>query len=108
MDALTYYELFYSDFFRYMEKRKIYVSDKQKRSLGDAWMEMLHEFVGKLVCDKQKGSGINNIYGEMCSMYPHLFSEDVINEDDQLIIVFDTLRYARRLRRTSPGGEIEQ
>lgn len=99
MDALTYYELFYSDFFWYMEKRKIYVSEKQKRSLGDAWTEMLHEFVGKLVRDRQKGSSIDSIYGEMCSMYPHLFSEDVINEDDRLIIVFDTLRYARRLRK---------
>lgn len=99
METLTYYEMFYSDFFQYMKKKRIYVPKRQRRSLGDGWHELLHEFVGQLVCDKSKGSSIDSIFGELCSMYPHLFSSEVINEDDELILVFETLRYTRKLRK---------
>lgn len=105
MDTRTYYEALYSDFFQYIDKKRIYVSDRQKRNLGDAWMEMLHEFVGKLVVKKSKGSSINLIYDEMCDLFPAICSREIQNEDDQLILVFDTLRYVRKLRKQIKEGE---
>lgn len=99
MDTKTFYEAFYSGFFQYMKSRRIYVSDRQKKNMGDAWMEMLREFVGKLVTRKDKGSSINSIYDEMCDMFPEICSREVQNEDDQLMLVFDTLRYVRKLRK---------
>lgn len=99
MDTLTYYEMFYSDFFQHIKKKKIYVPKRQRKNLGDAWNELLHEFVGQLVCDREKGSGIDNIFGELCSLYPYLFSREIMNEDDELILVFETLRYTRKLRK---------
>lgn len=99
MNAADYYEAFYSDFFQYMKKRRIYVSDKQKKNIGDAWLEMLHELVGQLVCDRRKGSSVNMIFDEMRCLFPHIFSIEIINEDDQLICVFETLRYVRKLRK---------
>lgn len=98
-DTLTYYEMFYSDFFQYMKRKKVYVPKRQRRSLGDAWNELLHEFVGQLVCDREKGSSVDSIFGELCSLYPHLFSDEIVNEDDELILVFETLRYTRKLRK---------
>lgn len=99
MDVTNYYAAFYSDFFQYMKRKKIYVNERQRKNLGDTWVEMLHEFVGQLVTDKRKGSSINSIYDEMCSLFPVICSEETTNEDDQLIRVFEALRYTRKLRQ---------
>lgn len=99
MDAATFYEAFYSDFFQYMKRKRIYVSEQQKKNLGDTWMELLREFVGQLVTSREKGGGINSIYDEMCDPFHTVCDKEIQNEDDQLIFVFDTLRYIRNLRK---------
>ena len=98
MNATNFYEAFYSDFFNYMKRKKIYVSKRQRKNLKDTWSEMLHEFVGQLVTNKEKGSHINCIYDEMCDLFPTICNKEIENEDDQLIHVFETLRYIRMLR----------
>jgi len=98
MDVANFYIAFYSDFFQYMKRKKIYVSERQRKNLKDAWIEMLHEFVGQLVTNKDKGNHINCIYDEMCDLFPGICNKEITNEDDQLIHVFETLRYIRILR----------
>lgn len=99
MDTAMYYEVFYSDFFRYITGKRIYVSEKQRKNLGNTWTEMLREFVGQLVIKSDRGSSINSVYDEMCDLFPAIYSREVKNEDDQLILVFDTLRYVRNLKK---------
>jgi len=98
MDATNFYTAFYSEFFQYMKRKKIYVNARQRKNLKDTWIEMLHEFVGQLVTNKEKGSSINSIYDEMCDLFPVICKKEITNEDDQLIHTFDTLRYIRMLR----------
>lgn len=107
MSAALSYEAFYSEFFQYIKKKRIYVPEQQKRNLGDAWLELLHEFVGQLVTRREKGCSINSIYDEMCDLFPAVCSKEIQNEDDQLIIVFETLRYVRKLRKQMKEEELD-
>lgn len=99
MDTVMYYEAFYSDFFQYMKRKQVYVSERQRKNLGDEWTEMLHEFVGQLITKDNRGSSINSIYDEMCDLFPAICSREIQNEDDQLLLVFNSLRYVRNLRK---------
>lgn len=103
-DATAYEEALFSGFYQYMNKKKIYVPERQKKNLGDRWKEMLGEFIGQLTCNKSKGSSINSIYDELCDLFPAICDKDIQNEDDQLIYVFDMLRYARITRKRFEEG----
>ena len=89
----------YKDFYDYMKNKRFYVSPRIRKELGDTWKEMLKEYVGQLVTDRRNGSDVNSLWEEIVSMFPHLFTIELINETDQLIKLFSTYKEARNERK---------
>ena len=90
----------YDDFVKYMSSKRIYVSRSLIRSLGkDAWNELLKEFVGYFTVSKVKGLAIDCLYDEMECLFPHLFTQETTNQEDQLLETFECLRKARNYKK---------
>lgn len=90
----------YDDFESYMHGKKIYVSRMLANSLGkDVWNSLLKEFIGYFTIDRRKGISIDCLYEEMKSLFPHIVSDEIINQEDQLLEIFDNLRAARENKK---------
>lgn len=90
----------YDEFERYMFGKKIYVSRTSIKHLGkDTWKELLKEFIGYFTVDRKKGIAIDCLYDEMKDLFPYLFSEDIINQEDQLLETFENLRNTRKYKK---------
>ena len=86
----------YDDFFNYFKNKKIFVSDALKDALGtDTYKELLQNNIGQIVRDAGKGISIDSIWGEMESMFPQHFAENITNQADQIIHAFDLMKKAR-------------
>ena len=86
----------YDDFFNYFKDKKIFVSDALKKELGeDNYKELLQNNVGKIVRDASKGISIDSIWGEMETMFPQHFAENITTQADQVIHAFDLMKKAR-------------
>ena len=86
----------YDDFFNYFKDKKIYVSDALKKELGeDNYKELLQNNVGKIVRDASKGISIDSIWGEMETMFPQHFAENITTQADQITHAFDLMKKAR-------------
>lgn len=86
----------YDAFFNYFKDKKIYVSDELKKAMGeDTYKEMLQNNIGKIVRDASKGISIDSLWGEMSSLFPEHFSDNIINQVDQIVHAFDVLHQAR-------------
>ena len=90
----------YDDFACYMYGKRIYVSQTLTRNLGkDTWNDLLKEFVGYFTIDRKKGIAIDCLYEEMKGLFPYLFSEETINQEDQILETFENLRSARKYKK---------
>lgn len=86
----------YDKFFDYFKDKKIFISDALKDALDtDTYKELLQENIGKITRDASKGVDISSIWGEMKSLFPEHFSDDVISQADQLLHTFDLVKKAR-------------
>ena len=86
----------YDDFFNYFKDKKIFVSDALKKELGeDNYKELLQNNVGKIVRDASKGVSIDSIWGEMETLFPEHFAENITTQADQIIHAFDLMKKAR-------------
>ncbi len=86
----------YDDFFNYFKNKKIYVSDELKKELGkDTYNELLNNNIGKIVRNASKGVSIDSLWGEMTSMFPEHFSDNITNQADQIVHAFDLVKRAR-------------
>lgn len=86
----------YDDFFNYFKSKKIYVSDQLKKELGkDTYNELLKNNIGKIVRNASKGVSIDSLWGEMTSMFPEHFSNNITNQADQIVHAFDLVKRAR-------------
>lgn len=86
----------YDDFFNYFKNKKIYVSDELKKELGkDTYNELLKNNIGKIVRNASKGVSIDSLWGEMTSMFPEHFSDNITNQADQIVHAFDLVKRAR-------------
>lgn len=86
----------YDDFFNYFKNKKIFVSDALKDALGtDTYKELLQNNIGQIVRDAGKGISIDSIWGEMESMFPQHFADNITNQADQIIHAFDLIKKAR-------------
>lgn len=86
----------YDAFFNYFKDKKIYVSDELKKAMGeDTYKELLQNNIGKIVRDASKGISIDSLWGEMSSLFPEHFSDNIINQVDQIVHAFDVLHQAR-------------
>lgn len=86
----------YDKFFDYFKDKQIFISDALKDALDtDTYKELLQENIGKITRDASKGVDISSIWGEMKSLFPEHFSDDVISQADQLLHTFDLIKKAR-------------
>lgn len=86
----------YDKFFDYFKDKKIFISDALKDALDtDTYKELLQDNIGKITRDASKGVDISSIWGEMKSLFPEHFSDDVISQEDQLLHTFDLVKKAR-------------
>lgn len=86
----------YDKFFDYFKDKKIFISDALKDALDtDTYKELLQDNIGKITRDASKGVDISSIWGEMKSLFPEHFSDDIINQADQLLHTFDLIKKAR-------------
>lgn len=86
----------YDKFFDYFKDKQIFISDALKDALDtDTYKELLQENIGKITRDASKGVDISSIWGEMKSLFPEHFSDDIINQADQLLHTFDLVKKAR-------------
>lgn len=91
---------FYEDFEIYMRGKRIYVSRTLAKNLGkDTWNDLLKEFVGYFTVDRKKGIAIDCLYEEMKSLFPYLFSEETISQEDQILETFEYLGNARKNKK---------
>lgn len=88
---------YYDDFYNYFKNKKIYVSDDLKKALGgDTYKELLQNNIGKITKDAKKGISIDSLWGEMSNLFPEHFSQNITNQADQIIHVFDLVKKARQ------------
>lgn len=88
---------YYDDFYNYFKNKKIYVSDDLKKALGgDTYKELLQNNVGKITKDAKKGISVDSLWGEMSNLFPEHFSQNITNQADQIIHVFDLVKKARQ------------
>lgn len=86
----------YDKFFDYFKDKQIFISDALKDALDtDTYKELLQNNIGKITRDASKGVDISSIWGEMKSLFPEHFSDDIINQADQLLHTFDLVKKAR-------------
>lgn len=86
----------YDKFFDYFKDKQIFISDALKDALDtDTYKELLQDNIGKITRDASKGVDISSIWGEMKSLFPEHFSDDIINQADQLLHTFDLVKKAR-------------
>lgn len=86
----------YDKFFDYFKDKQIFISDALKDALDtDTYKELLQENISKITRDASKGVDISSIWGEMKSLFPEHFSDDIINQADQLLHTFDLVKKAR-------------
>ena len=88
---------YYDDFYNYFKNKKIYVSDDLKKALGgDTYKELLQNNIGKITKDAKKGISIDSLWGEMSNLFPEHFAQNITNQADQIIHVFDLVKKARQ------------
>lgn len=87
----------YDQFYSYFKNKKIYVSDDLKKALSsDEYKELLNNNIGHIVRDVKKGVSIDSLWGEMTSMFPEHFAENITNQADQIKRAFEVLAQARQ------------
>lgn len=87
----------YDQFYSYFKDKKIYVSDDLKKALsGDDYNELLNNNIGHIVRDASKGVSIDSIWGEMTSMFPEHFADNIVTQADQIKRAFEVLAQARQ------------
>lgn len=87
----------YDEFYSYFKDKKIYVSDDLKKALsGDDYKELLNNNIGHIVRDASKGVSIDSIWGEMTSLFPEHFADNIVTQADQIKRAFEVLAQARQ------------
>lgn len=84
----------YDQFYSYFKDKKIYVSDDLKKALsGDDYKELLNNNIGHIVREASKGVSIDSIWGEMTSMFPEHFADNIVTQADQIKRAFEVNVY---------------
>ena len=87
----------YDEFYNYFKNKKIYISDDLKKAMsGDEYKDLLNNNIGHIVRDASKGTSIDSIWGEMTSMFPEHFADNIVTQADQIKRAFEVLAQARQ------------
>ena len=87
----------YDQFYSYFKDKKIYVSDDLKKALsGDEYKELLNNNIGHIVREASKGVSIDSIWGEMTSMFPEHFADNITssNMEEMTTAINDAVKNA--------------
>lgn len=105
--SVEYYLYMYKEFYDYIKRKRIYVTEAQIKDLGDLWKETLKYQIGKYTRSKEKGTSLNTLYDELVSLFPQLFYAEDVNDCDQLRVfirvVQDVLDTRRNIRSVLYG-----
>lgn len=84
----TQESFFDANVYEHLNNIIIRYSDNIKRDIAD-FEQIRKKYFGKLKLYKSKGVNVDIVYQELTELFPEYFSEDIINESDQLLRIIE-------------------
>lgn len=93
------YATMMQDFYKHMSNTKVQFNDTIKADYTkDQWKSLYGTYKNRLTADLTKGIGSDSLYHELSGLFPSLFPEGVLSQQDQFKLIFDKLDEARQLQ----------
>lgn len=86
VDDANFYE--YKELRDYLRTTRMVISEEDMSSIPD-FTEFKRDQFGRLRIVKENGISVDQVYGELCEMYPELFDTEITNPADQLMKIAD-------------------
>ena len=86
VDDANFYE--YKELRDYLRTTRMVISEEDISSIPD-FTEFKRDQFGRLRIVKENGIPVDQVYGELCEMYPELFDTEITNPADQLMKIAD-------------------
>lgn len=86
VDDANFYE--YKELRDYLRTTRMFVSEEDMNSIPD-FTEFKRDQFGRLRIVKENGISVDQVYSELCEMYPELFDTEITNPADQLMKIAD-------------------
>lgn len=86
VDDANFYE--YKELRDYLRTTRMVISEEDMSSIPD-FTEFKRDQFGRLRIVKENGISVDQVYGELCEMYPELFNAEITNPADQLMKIAD-------------------
>lgn len=86
VDDANFYE--YKELRDYLRTTRMAISEEDMSSIPD-FAEFKKDQFGRLRIVKENGISVDQVYGELCEMYPELFDTEITNPADQLMKIAD-------------------
>lgn len=86
VDDANFYE--YKELRDYLRTTRMVISEEDMSSIPD-FTEFKRDQFGRLRIVKENGIPVDQVYGELCEMYPELFNAEITNPADQLMKIAD-------------------
>lgn len=86
VDDANFYE--YKELRDYLRTTRMVISEEDMSSIPD-FTEFKRDQFGRLRIVKENGIPVDQVYGELCEMYPELFDTEITNPADQLMKIAD-------------------
>lgn len=86
VDDANFYE--YKELRDYLRTTRMAISEEDMSNIPD-FTEFKRDQFGRLRIVKENGISVDQVYGELCEMYPELFDTEITNPADQLMKIAD-------------------
>lgn len=86
VDDANFYE--YKELRDYLRTTRMVISEEDMSSIPN-FTEFKRDQFGRLRIVKENGISVDQVYGELCEMYPELFDTEITNPADQLMKIAD-------------------
>lgn len=93
------YSTMLQDFYKHMSNTKIQFNDTIKADYTkDQWKSLYGTYKNRLTADLTKGVAADSLYQELSGLFPSLFPEGVLAQQDQFKLIIEKLDEARQLQ----------
>lgn len=93
------YSSMMQEFYKHMSNTKVQFNDTIKADYTkDQWKSLYGTYKNRLTADLTKGISADSLYHELSGLFPSLFPEGVLSQQDQFKLIFDKLDEARKLQ----------
>ena len=93
------YATMMQEFYKHMSNTKVQFNDKIKSDYTqDQWKSLYGTYKNRLTSDLTKGISADSLYHELSGLWPSLFPEGVLSQQDQFKLIFEKLDEARKLQ----------